>query len=299
MKKRWVRILASGVGALVALVALAVGTGLLLANSKMARHVDVPVQAVALRDDPAAIERGGYLYNSRGCAECHGKDGAGRVFVEDDTGLRLAGPNITTGPGGVVAGYQPIDWVRSIRHGVAPRGRALMIMPSEDFNRFTDEDLASVVAYVRSLPPTAGQGAIIDLPLPARVLYGFGLIKDAAARIDHTLAPSTPVAEGVNLAHGQYVAAMCLGCHGEHLAGGRIPGSPPDWPPASNLTPGEDSAMTRYPDAAGLMAMFRSGRRPDGTAIKVMPFESLREINDTDLRALHLYLRSLPPRPHG
>ncbi len=45
--------------------------------------------------------------------------------------------------------------------------------------------------------------------------------------------------------------------------------------------------------------MFRSGRRPDGSAVKVMPFESLSEMSDTDLRALHLYLKSLPPRPHG
>jgi hypothetical protein len=39
--------------------------------------------------------------------------------------------------------------------------------------------------------------------------------------------------------------------------------------------------------------MFRSGRRPDGTALKVMPFESLAEMNATDVRALHLYLTSL------
>lgn len=202
-------------------------------------------------------------------------------------------------PGSVVANYQAVDWVRSIRHGVDPRGRALMVMPSEDYNRFTDDDLASLVAYVRSLPPAAPKPAVVRLPLPVRVLYGYGLIRDAAAKIDHGLPPSVPVPEGVTLEHGRYVAAMCLGCHGEHLAGGRIPGGPPDWPPASNLTPGEGSAMVRYPDAASLMAMFRSGRRPDGTQVAVMPFESLRHMNDTDVQALHLYLSSLRPRAFG
>ena len=60
-------------------------------------------------------------------------------------------------------------------------------MPSEDYNRFTDDDLAALVAYVRQLPPAAGGGPVLDLPLPVRVLYGFGLIHDAADKIDHTL----------------------------------------------------------------------------------------------------------------
>ena len=81
--------------------------------------------------------------------------------------------------------------------------------------------------------------------------------------------------------------------HGAQLQGGKIPGGPPDWPPASRLTPGEGSAMGRYPDADTLLTMFRSGKRPDGTAVQVMPFESLKEMSDTDVRALHLYLKGL------
>ena len=36
--------------------------------------------------------------------------------------MRIAGPNISPGPGTVVAGYRPEDWVRAIRHGVEPDG---------------------------------------------------------------------------------------------------------------------------------------------------------------------------------
>ena len=299
MNKRWIRALGAGLVGLAALAAGVTGVGLFLAQQKMRRHVDVPVQPVAMRSDGAALERGRYLYASRGCVDCHGANGAGRLFLDDGNGLRIAGPNITTGPGGVVAGYRPEDWVLSIRHGVNPQGRPLMIMPSEDYNRLTDDDLASLIAYLRALPPTAGEGEVVELPLPVRALYGLGYIKDAAARIDHTLPPSAPVPEGVTVAHGEYVASMCQGCHGAGLAGGRVPGSPPDWPPAANLTPGGGTALALYPDADSLIAMFRSGRRPDGSAVKVMPFESLSEMSDTDLRALHLYLKSLPPRPHG
>ena len=297
-KRQWLKISAWVLAGLVVAAAAAVLTGLQLAQSKMQRRVDIAVQPVAMPTDAQALARGKYLYASRGCVDCHGANGAGRMFV-DDGDLRIAGPNITTGPGGVVAAYQPVDWVRAIRHGVSPQGRALMVMPSEDYNRFTNDDLGALVAYINTLAPVAGKGAVVDLPLPVRALYGFGVIKDAAARIDHSLPPQQPVAEGVSVAHGAYVANMCIGCHGEKLAGGRIPGGPPDWPPASNLTPGAGSVMPRYPDADSLIKMFRSGKRPDGSAIKVMPFESLREMNETDLRALHLYLKGLPAQARG
>jgi mono/diheme cytochrome c family protein len=294
-KKTWMRALLAGLGALVLLAATALGLGVCLAERKMQRTVSVQVQPVALRDDAASVERGKYLFASRGCVDCHGSAGSGRTFVEDG-GLVIAGPNITTGPGGVVAAYQPVDWVRAIRHGVSPQGRPLLIMPSEDYNRFTDDDLASLVTYIRSLPPGTGQGAVVKLPLPVRAMYGYGLIPDAAERIDHTLPPQQPVPEGVTLAHGGYVANMCIGCHGVNLAGGKIPGGPPDWPAASNLTPGPGSVMGRYPTPDAMIAMFRSGKRPDGTAIQVMPFGSLGQMSETDLRALYLYLKGLPPK---
>jgi len=292
-RKRWLRVLGIGLGSLVLLAAAILATGIFLAERKQQRRVDVAVQAVPYKSDAASLERGRYLYSSRGCVDCHGANGAGRTFV-DDGALTIAGPNITTGPGGVVAAYQPVDWVRAIRHGVTPQGRALMVMPSEDYNRFTDDDLAALVAHIRSLPPQTGQGAVVKLPLPVRVLYGFGVVPDAASRIDHTLPPQQPVPEGVTLEHGRYVANMCIGCHREGLVGGKIPGGPPDWPPASRLAPGDGSVMGRYADADALITLFRSGKRPDGTAVQVMPFESLREMSETDLRALHLYLKALP-----
>ncbi|MDM0121575.1 c-type cytochrome [Variovorax arabinosiphilus] len=298
---RWLRRAGVVVLGLVLLAGAALWFGLSQADRKMQRKVEVAVQPVALRPltDTVALERGRYLYASRGCVDCHGANGGGRTFIDDPNGLRVAGPHISPGPGSVTAGYRPEDWVRVIRHGVHPIGRPLMIMPSEDYNRFTDDDLASLVAHIRSLPPTEGGAAVLDLPLPVRALYGFGLIQDAAAKIDHTRPPAAPVPEGVSVQHGAYVANMCLGCHGAQLAGGKIPGGPPDWPAASRLAPGEGTVMARYPDAESMMRLFKTGQRPDGTPVRVMPFESLREISEIDMRALHLYLRQLPPPAKG
>ncbi|MEJ8821894.1 cytochrome c [Variovorax humicola] len=293
--KKWLRRIIMVLLLLVALAIAAVWLGLQLAQRRMERKLDVPVQAVALRDDAAAVARGQYLFSSRGCVDCHGANGGGRVFIDDPkNGIRVIGPHIGPGPGSVTAAYQPGDWVRSIRHGVNPAGRPLMIMPSEDYNRYTDDDLASLVAYIRSMPPAEGGAAVLELPVPVRVLYGYGMIRDAAAKIDHTLPPTQPVAQAVTREHGAYVANMCLGCHGATLAGGKIEGGPPDWPPAARLAIGEGSVMPRYPDAASLIQLFRTGKRADGTAVKVMPFDSLGKISDTDMQALHLFLTTLP-----
>jgi mono/diheme cytochrome c family protein len=267
-----------------------------LAERKMARKVEVAVKPVAYTTEAQALARGKYLFESRGCVDCHGANGAGRVFV-DNGSLRIAGPNIS--PAGVAAGYRPEDWVRTVRHGVKPNGQPIMIMPSEDYNRFTDADLAALVSHARSLAPVQGTAPAMVLPPPVRILYGYGAIKDAAAKIDHSLAPAQPVPEAVDAKHGAYVANMCIGCHGEHLSGGKIPGGPPDWPAAANLTPGEGSSMARYKDSAAFIAMLRSGKRPDGTPIKVMPFESLAKLNDVDSQALYAYLKTVAPRPAG
>ena len=46
--------------------------------------------------------------------------------------------------------------------------------------------------------------------------------------------------------------------------------------------------------------MFRSGRRPDGSTVSpVMPFGGLKEMSETDVRALYLHLKGVPPRPSG
>lgn len=299
--KRWIRITALSTAALALAAGALLFAGVQLGERKMQRRIELPAHPVALRTDAASVERGRYLYLSRGCVECHGTDGGGREVVSDGKGLRIVAPDITSAPGGVVARYQAADWERTVRHGVKPDGRPLMVMPSEDYNRLTDDDLAALVAFVRQLPPARnGQAAVLSLPLPLKAFYAVGLMKDAAEKIDHGLPPSQPVPEAVTPAHGAYVANACIGCHGAQLQGGKIPGAPPEWPAAARLAPGEGSAMPRYADAEAFATMLRTGRRPDGTAVSpVMPFTALQAMNDTDVKALFLHLKSLPAAREG
>ena len=173
-------------------------------------------------------------------------------------------------------------------------------MPSEDYARMADSDVGALVAYVRSLAPAStGAAEIHEFPLPIKAAYLFGAIKDAAEKIDHTAPPPEAVPDEL-LARGKYVAQGCTGCHGQHFSGGKIPGTPPSWPPAANLTTAPDSAMSHYTSAEQFKSMLRTGKRPDGSAVStVMPFKALAYMNDPEVDALFAYLKTLQPRPFG
>ncbi|MEP6505574.1 MAG: cytochrome c, partial [Betaproteobacteria bacterium] len=145
---RWIRRSLVGVLGLVGIGAAGLALGNWLGDRKATRHVEVAVAAVPIPVDADSLRRGHYLYATRGCAECHGSDGAGKAFI-DDGGLYAKAPDITRG--GVVAAYRDVDWVRTIRHGVKPGGQPVFIMPSEDYSRLTDADLGALVGYVQAL----------------------------------------------------------------------------------------------------------------------------------------------------
>lgn len=196
--------------------------------------------------------------------------------------------------------YQSEDWVRAVRHGVKPNGQPLMVMPSEDYNRLSNEDMAALVAYISTLAPVTGKKAEIKLTPLIKALYAGGIFKDASEKIDHDLPPHSSIDVGRTEKYGAYVAITCIGCHGSTLAGGKIPGAPPSWPAAANLTPGEGSVLARYPSTESFIQMMRTGKRRDGSAVsQVMPFESLSLMSDDELSALYLHLRRLPPRTFG
>lgn len=296
--KKPIKIVLMSLAGLVVVGAVAAGVVSKLADRKMHRQVALPQLQVTFAPADNQVEHGEYLFKTRGCMECHGADGSGHVFIDDKkSGFRVRAPNITNGSTSPARNYTDVDWVRAVRHGVKPSGEPVMIMPSEDYAQTTDADIAAIVAYVRSLPPADTAGAEFSFSLPIKALYLFGLIKDSAEKIDHTAAAPAAVPEDP-VARGRYVAQGCTGCHGPHFSGGKIPGTPPSWPEAANLTSSPDSGMAHYTSAEQFKTMFRTGKRPDGSAVsEVMPFKSLAYMSDPELDALFVFLKSLDARP--
>lgn len=245
-----------------------------------------------------ARERGRHLVEARyACSECHGANFAGGVMVDAPIMGRLLGPNLTRGRGSRILAYTPADWDRIVRHGVRPDGSPAA-MPSEDFQRMSDQELSDIIAYLEAQPPVDNDVPPITLGPLGKVLVATGQIVLSADKVESHEAPHvalppepTPTAE-----FGRHVAGVCTGCHREDLVGGTIPGGDPAWAPARNLTP--------HPDALGgwsyeqFATAMREGVRPDGTALlapmtMVTPYA--RNMTEVEMEALWAYLRSVEP----
>jgi mono/diheme cytochrome c family protein len=101
---------------------------------------------------------------------------------------------------------------------------------------------------------------------------------------------------------GEYVARSggCLGCHTEDkkgavpFAGGRALKTPFGTFFGPNITPHPQAGIGKWTEADFVRAM-RHGRRPDGANyFPAFPYPSFTKINDSDLRDLWAYLRTLP-----
>src|SRR3954470_7103990 len=130
--KKPLKIVVVSLAGLVVIVAAAAVVVSPLAERKLHRIVQLPPLQVTFAAADGQLERGEYLFKTRGCMECHGADGAGHVVIDDkSSGFFARAPNITAGGASPTRGYTDTDWVRTLRHGVKPSGEPLLIMPSE------------------------------------------------------------------------------------------------------------------------------------------------------------------------
>ena len=268
-------------------------------NKSTAREYEVALRQVAASTDSAVIERGKHLANSLGeCTACHGPNlGGGGV---DDFGPlgSITFPNITSGKDGRLAEYSDGELARLIKHGIKRDGRSVRFMTSQHFGWWPDADVDALISWLRTVPPVDGNPGVVKLTVMAKVLDRFNAIQlDIARRIDHDNLPKAP-APAPDAQYGAFVVSGCRGCHGENLSGGPIPGAPSTLPVPLNLTPHETGLKGwTYED---FMTAMRDAKRKDGRALDpFMPVQTIKNMNETETRALFAYLQSLPPRAFG
>ncbi len=271
-----------------------------LSNARINRSFVIDPIEVTIPSDAASIAEGERMFVTRGCPDCHGPAGSGKVILDDAMVGRFAGPNLTPGRGGIGSDMTEQDWIRAIRHGVGRDGRALLVMPSNEYYPMNDRDLGNLVAYLLRLPPVDQEVVSNQLGPLGRALLVMNVAPFLSAeKIDHAALRPAEVASGVTQEYGKYLAVSCMGCHGEGYSGGAIPGDPSPPPYPSNLTPDPQTGLGNWSEADFITAM-RSGVRPDGTAIDPkMPWKGFSLMTDEELKALWLYLASLPAKPLG
>jgi cytochrome c553 len=290
------------IGGLAGIIVLGAAGGYVTSESKLNAKLQIAGEKITIPTDSASIARGQHLASAISkCTECHGADLGGRVVVENPAMGRWAGANLTKGKGSPTAAFTDEDFVRAIRHGVAPGGRKLLMMPSAEYVNLTAEDLGAIIAYVKSVPATDKETLSSTLGPVARGLLLSGKLPILQADlVDHAQALTPPQVVAPTAEYGQYIAKVggCIGCHGPTLAGGKVEMGDPSWPPAANLTPTGLKKQGYSED--GFFTALRTGKRPDGTTINpAMPYRATKAMTDDEIRAVWLYLQTATPREFG
>ena len=175
---------------------------------------------------PERFARGKYLVEGLvQCPFCHsdydftptrparpvaGRKGAGHVFSKEEMGLPegnvIVAPNITPDREYGAGRWKDSDFVRALRQGIGHDGRTLYaMMPYFYFRSLSDEDLASVIVYERSLAP-------VHIERPKTVLTeDIKKLSQPMPAVDHVPEPD----RSDRIAYGKYLATVghCDGCH--------------------------------------------------------------------------------------
>ena len=174
-------------------------------------------------------------------------------------------------------------------------------MPSGTWYYLSDEDLGALIAYLKSLPPIDNEMPESDLGPLGRVMLALGQLPPEiipnVISIDHDGPRPVAPQPGVTVEYGKYLGRTCMLCHGTELNGRLISEGGPEKYLALNLTPGGE--MKGWSEEDFITAL-RAGVTPSGHhLIKVMPWKYFGQMTDDELKAVWLYLQSLPALPQG
>jgi mono/diheme cytochrome c family protein len=281
---RWLGVVFSGLLALL-VGALAVLT-LVGALSVFAPRVS-PAPNFTASKDPQVIARGEHLATIL-CADCHSLDNtlplSGGRNLADGAPVPLGfAPAYNLTPAGPLKDWTDGEIFRAIRHNVDSNGRKLAFMNFTGIGGLGDEDVAALVAFLRSQPATGDETRVEKLSLVTYMMIAGGVVPQhkRPEQID-TPAPAP------DATYGEYIVAFlsCRDCHGPDLTGG--PGGLT--PPGPNIV---EAASTWTADE--FATTLRTGFRPGGRQLvnELMPWQTYGKVNDVEVQAIYEYLRSL------
>jgi hypothetical protein len=265
----------------------------------------------------ARRERGEYLVRTvAGCVYCHsefdsptgglqtrvGSEGGGRAWTAEGMPWLVA-PNLTPDKETGAGTWSDDTIARAVREGIGHDGRALFpMMPYANFRHMSDEDLASVVVYLRTLKPIRHELPKSAIPFPVS-----RLINAAPQPVEGSVS-SPDLSDTVT--RGKYLVTMasCGDCHspmddkgqfvpGMAFAGGNTLKFDGHRSAASaNLTP-SPNGIPYYTEALFLETI-RTGRVRERPISELMPWSAYRNMTDQDLKAIFAYLKTLEPVDH-
>jgi mono/diheme cytochrome c family protein len=269
-------------------------------------HYDRPYPAITASGDTAIINRGrNIVFGAGHCADCHSKTNVDSVLqLGQDVPLiggnvfnlpfgKIYTKNITPDKETGIGNYTDAEIARALRYGVHPDGTVVFdFMP---FHNTSDEDLTAIISYLRAQKPVRNEVPKHQLNVLGMAIKAF-LIKPVGP------AGEVPVAvkADTTIEYGKYLAmnvANCNGCHtkrdmmtgkfiGESFAGGELEGMV-----TPNLTTDSSSRIFDWSEKI-FVDRFRMGKLNPKS---IMPWKSYGRMNDTELKAIYKFLKSLKP----
>jgi mono/diheme cytochrome c family protein len=266
---------------------------------------------------PERLARGKYLVEGvTPCIVCHsphdwtkhdapiipGMEGAGQdMSIIAGLPGHVVAPNLTPDPETGAGNWSDDALARAISEGIGHDGRTLFpMMPYQNFHDLQEEDLASIVVYLRSLPAVRNPLPATEIIFPVKYL-----IRSAPEPITSPVA-APDLSDQVK--RGAYLVKMagCADCHtpqsqgqpiaGMDFGGGQIFEGPWGKVATANLTP--DPSGIPYYDEALFVQTIRTGSVKARTLNQIMPWHFYRNMTDDDLKAVFTNLKTLKPVKH-
>lgn len=258
-----------------------------------------------------AVARGAYLARVGNCMLCHTERGgasyAGGRPLDTPFGT-LYGSNLTPDVQTGLGGWSVAHFRRALHEGRSRDGR--LLYPAFPYNHTTlvsQADAEALFDYLRSLPPVNKPNRAHRLRWPystqaALAVWRTLYFRPAKYQDDPTR--SRDWNRGAYLVRG---LAHCGACHSARdalggfknlldLSGGLIPMQ--NWY-APSLASANEAGVATWP-VDDIVQLLATGRSPRGTVLGPMAEvvqHSTQHLEPADLRAMAIYLKSLPPAP--
>lgn len=293
---------------------LGLATGLLMGWVLAFRPLTRPVTDRRFDSTPERLERGRYIVeNLAACIKCHspndmlkpvpGTEGSGWVLPlrrHNPFKHQIVAPNITPDRDTGIGRWTGDEIGRAIREGVSRRRSFVYTMPCLQYRKMSDEDLASVVIYLKTLAPIRNPLPETKLVFPVRFLVRLvPLPVTSVVRSDQSSKEK----------RGEYLVALatCNGCHsprdfaghlleGLEFSGGNMQTMDAASATVPNITP--DETGIKYATAESFRSMMRTVQREGRTLNPLMPNDQYANLTDADLNDIYAYLRVVRPVKH-
>ncbi|HET7085178.1 MAG TPA: cytochrome c [Rhizomicrobium sp.] len=255
---------------------------------------------LSLPASAADVEAGRYQAVLGDCAGCHGRDLAGGVVLKTPFGKMVA-PNITPDKETGIGNYSLADFKQAMRRGVAPGGRRLYpAMPYPYYAHLNGHNIATLWDYLQTVKPVKKAVDVNQLRFPFNIralMRGWNMLYLRPA-------PIAMEGKGDDWNRGAYLVngpGHCGACHAPKNMfgadkGGLTGASLQGWF-APDLTSESNAGLGSW-SAADIVDYLKTGRNSHALASGPMAEaveNSTSQMHDSDLAAIAVYLKDLPP----